>query len=43
MHAFTLLLDWFNNQRLLEPIGDVPPVEFEQAYYELLDGQAMVA
>lgn len=26
-------VDWFNNRRLLEPIGDVPPIEFEQAYY----------
>ena len=23
-------VDWFNNRRLLEPIGHVPPVEFEQ-------------
>ena len=26
-------VDWFNNVRLLEPIGYVPPVEFEEAYY----------
>ena len=25
---------WFNNRRLLEPIGDIPPVEFEQRYYQ---------
>ena len=25
-------VDWFNNRRLLEPIGDIPPVEFEQMY-----------
>jgi putative transposase len=30
-------VDWFNNRRLLEPIGWVPPVEYEQAFYE---GQA---
>jgi transposase InsO family protein len=24
---------WFNHHRLLEPIGYVPPVEFEEAYY----------
>ena len=36
-------VDWFNNRRLLEPIGDVPPVEFERAYYEQLEGQAMAA
>jgi transposase InsO family protein len=27
-------VDWFNNRRLLGPIGDIPPVEFEQMYYE---------
>jgi len=27
-------VDWFNNQRLLEPIGDIPPVEFEELYYQ---------
>jgi len=26
-------VDWFNNRRLLEPIGYVPPAEFEVAYY----------
>ena len=26
-------VDWFNNVRLLEPIGYVPPSEFEEAYY----------
>jgi len=26
-------VDWFNNRRLLEPIGYVPPAEFEQMYY----------
>ncbi len=25
-------VDWFNNHRLLEPIGYVPPAEFEAAY-----------
>ncbi len=24
---------WFNHQRLLKPIGDIPPAEFEQMYY----------
>ena len=24
---------WFNHHRLLEPIGYVPPVEHEEAYY----------
>jgi len=26
-------VDWFNNRRLLEPIGNVPPAEFEAAYH----------
>ena len=24
---------WFNQQRLLEPLGYVPPAEFEEQYY----------
>ena len=27
-------VDWFNNRRLFEPIGNVPPVEYEALYYE---------
>jgi transposase InsO family protein len=34
-------VDWFDNRRLLEPIGDVPPVEFEQAYYHRHESSAM--
>jgi hypothetical protein len=26
-------VDWWNNQRLHSAIGDVPPVEYEAAYY----------
>ncbi len=36
-------VDWFNNRRLLEPIGNIPPVELEQAYYRNQEAQAMVA
>ena len=25
-------VDWFNNRRLLEPIGNIPPAEFEVLY-----------
>jgi transposase InsO family protein len=25
---------WFNNQRLLEPLGWIPPVEYEKSYYD---------
>jgi transposase InsO family protein len=27
-------VDWFNNRRLLEPIGNVPPAEFEMQYLQ---------
>lgn len=36
-------VDWFNNRRLLEPIGNVPPAELEAAYYRQQDESAMVA
>lgn len=26
-------VDWYNNRRLLRPIGDVPPAEKEREYY----------
>jgi transposase InsO family protein len=34
-------VDWFNHQRLLEPIGDIPPAEFEAMYYERQESPAM--
>ena len=27
-------VEWFNNRRLLRPIGDVPPAEYEMLYYQ---------
>jgi putative transposase len=30
-------VDWFNNRRLLAPIGNIPPVEAEAAYYARLE------
>ena len=36
-------VDWFNRRRLLGPIGNVPPAEFEQAYYDQLKKSAMAA
>jgi putative transposase len=30
-------VDWFNNRRLLEPIGNLPPAEAEAAYYAQLE------
>jgi len=34
---------WFSNRRLLGPIGNVPPVEYEALYYQKREVQAMVA
>lgn len=37
-------VDWFNHRRLLEPpIGHLPPVEVEAAYYAQLTESAMTA
>ena len=36
-------VDWFNNRRLLEPIGNIPPAEAEAAYYAELEEQAIAA
>ncbi|WP_152979893.1 IS3 family transposase [Mesorhizobium sp. 1M-11] len=36
-------VDWFNNRRLLEPIGNIPPAEAEERYYAMLEEPAMAA
>lgn len=36
-------VDWFNSRRLLEPIGYVPPAEFEAEYYRQQSGLAIAA
>ena len=36
-------VDWFNNRRLLEPVGNIPPAEAEEHYYATLDQPAMAA
>lgn len=36
-------VDWFNNRRLLEPIGNIPPAEAEARFYDQPTGLAMVA
>ncbi len=36
-------VDWFNNRRLLEPIGNIPPAEAEERYYATLDEQKLAA
>ena len=41
--ATLVWVDWFNNHRLLEPLGYVPPAEFEAAYYRSHQSHAMAA
>jgi transposase InsO family protein len=36
-------VDWFNNRRLLEPIGNIPPAEAEARFYAQSNELAMVA
>jgi putative transposase len=36
-------VDWFNNRRLLEPIGHLPPAEYEEAYYQSQETPAIGA
>jgi transposase InsO family protein len=36
-------VDWFNNRRLLEPIGNIPPAEAEARYYAQAKEHAIAA
>jgi putative transposase len=36
-------VDWFNNRRLLEPIGNIPPAEAEARYYAAQQEIALAA
>jgi transposase InsO family protein len=36
-------VDWFNNRRLFQPIGNIPPMEYEALYYQEQEAPAMVA
>ena len=36
-------VDWFNNRRLLEPIGNIPPAEAEENFYAALERSDMAA
>ena len=36
-------VDWFNNRRLFEPIGNIPPIEYEALYYQQQEAPAMSA
>ena len=34
---------WFNNRRILEPIGNIPPAEYELMYYQQLEESSEAA
>jgi transposase InsO family protein len=34
---------WFNNSRLLEPIGYIPPAEFEETHYRRQQAPGLLA
>jgi len=34
-------ISWFNHHRLLEPLGYVPPAEYEANYYRQQTAQAV--
>lgn len=36
-------VDWFNNRRLLAPIGNIPPREAEANFYAARENEAMAA
>ena len=36
-------VDWYNNRRLFEPIGNMPPAEAEARYYAQLEAPALAA
>lgn len=36
-------VDWLNNRRVLEPIGNIPPAEAEANYHAALETQTMAA
>lgn len=42
-YAVLELVDWFNNRRLLEPIGNIPPAEAEASYHATQDDVPMEA
>ncbi len=36
-------VDWFNNRRILEPIGNMPPAEAEERYYAQIEEVPLAA
>jgi transposase InsO family protein len=42
-YAIATWVEWFNNRRLLAPIGNVAPAEAEKRCYARLDEQSLAA
>ncbi len=42
-YAALAWVDWFNNRRLLEPIGNVPPAETEANLYAAMETSGIAA
>ena len=42
-YAILERVDWFNNRRLLEPIGNIPPAEADANYCVALETEARAA
>jgi putative transposase len=36
-------VDWYNNRRIMAPLGDIPPERFESMYHEQVEGSAVAA
>lgn len=36
-------VDWFNNRRFVEPIGNIPPAEAEANFYAALETEGIAA
>jgi len=36
-------VDWFNNRRILEPIGNIPLAEYELMYYQQFEESSAAA
>ena len=36
-------VDWYNNRRLMEPLGHIPPAEAEAVYYSQISSLSLAA
>ncbi len=37
--ATLIWVEWFNNRRIMRPLGDMPPLEYEELYYRQTEYQ----